>query len=255
LPPAGDNFPRTSGVAFVGDTIQLQLQVQEFDTCGSYPVSVSAKWSLVKPTGSTAQISDATESYILVVPGGAYTASVLISDSLGNVLSLAPLSITTGTCGASPIAIALSTQPGALPNTPATVGAAVYSADNDSQQCPPRFASPFTFAWSVNVAPFGGEPQIASPNAASTQFLGKAAGLYALRLDVNTAAVKASQIATLVFVLAQSDLRTDRRSEPVDGRPKRHVFSLRNLGSTGRPRAHGDGHVHGQRHGDLRLPE
>lgn len=199
---ASDPDPSSpSGQANVGTQVALTPAVTDPNVCAGAPVTQSYQWALLStPNGSTAKVVADAAGVARFIPDlvGTYQFQVTASDSLGNTSPLYNTSVTTSTCGANPVSVSAKANVATLPvgttsESPVNVNAgttngvglvngAASSVDNTST-CPARFATTFTYAWSIVNAPPGSTAQLTNVNGTTTNFVaGTTPGIYQLRV-------------------------------------------------------------------------
>ncbi len=151
-------------------------------------------WSIVsRPPGSKAQLDFSTAPKPSFVPdvSGDYLLRVIATDSTGLSSEPAGVTISTTSCGANVPTITM--RPAVLVKTSAvgpvySLSADVTSADNDPGKCPTRFATTFSYSWTLTAQPPGSKAQISNPSQASPylDLSGEPAGSYISRVVVST---------------------------------------------------------------------
>jgi hypothetical protein len=137
------------------------------------------KWSLSKPTGSTASLSSTTSvkpTFTVDLVTGDYTAQLIVND--GTVDS-APDSVTISTANVAPVANAGPDQPSVAPGPVTLDGSASSDANGD----------PLTYSWTFTSIPGGSAAVLTSPNTVSPTFTVDLAGSYVVQLIVNDGTV------------------------------------------------------------------
>jgi hypothetical protein len=191
-----------SGQTNVGTQVALTPSVTDPNVCAGAPVTQSYLWALLStPNGSTAKAVADAAGVVRFVPDlvGTYQLQVTATDSLGNASPLYNTSVTTSTCGANPVSITAQANVATLPvggtsgnpvivstgttNGISLVNGSAQSADNVSPGCPARFATNFTYAWSIVDAPPGSTAQLTNVNGPTTDFLaGATSGIYQVQV-------------------------------------------------------------------------
>ena len=175
------HFSATGPTVFNGDAVTLAADVVP-GSCGESAPIVSYNWSLAPSAASRASLSSPTASstsFIADLPGGSFTASLVVTDLQGNRFSSAPLAIAVSSCGSNPVSAAAVDLTGpASPFDPRALR--VTPSSNDDTACPARFAQTYSFSWSV-VSPASAGGTFSAPSAAETTFSPGASVLYTLR--------------------------------------------------------------------------
>ncbi|MDQ6704417.1 MAG: PKD domain-containing protein, partial [Acidobacteriota bacterium] len=166
-PPTANGGTNQTGVA-IGATVQLS-------GTGTDPqsLSVTYQWSLSKPAGSTAVLSNASVANPTFVADkfGTYTAQLIVSDG---TLSSAPSTVTITTQRPKPIANAGSGQTVVVGSTVNLSGSGSSSIDN----------SPLSYAFTLG-RPAGSTASLSGANTISPSFVPDVPGSYTIQLIVN----------------------------------------------------------------------
>jgi hypothetical protein len=204
---AANPTPATDPRIHTGDLVLLTPNATDPNTCG-VPLTVSYRWTLfAAPQGSRSTLISATDKVAQFVPDlvGTYQLSVVATDSIGNSSPIQYVSVTTSTCGQNPITVnavaagynfpAGSTLGSAIAlNTFASSGISLVNPtgtattgdnQNDSTKaayCPARFATTFSYAWSIANAPPNGAAALTAITGASTSFKATIPGSYQVQV-------------------------------------------------------------------------
>lgn len=208
-----------SGQANVGTQVALTPAVTDPNGCPGAPVTQSYLWALLSaPNGSTNKpVADAA-GIARFVPDliGTYQLQVTATDSLGNASPPYNTSVTTSTCGANAVSVSAKANVATLPegttsdnpviistgttNPIGLVNGSASSADNVSPGCPLRFATTFTYAWSIANAPPGSTAQLTQVNGSTTNFLaGATSGTYQVQVVATASNGHASSPSYVFF--------------------------------------------------------
>jgi len=165
-----------------GALVILAAHPVEPNTCGTLPLTpYSYAWSVLSaPAGSKALLSSSTDATPTIVPDvpGTYLVQAIVKDAVGNRTPQGYLSLTTLTCGASPVTVSINQS------TPQNLGTTVLSDDN-GPNCPSRFGTTFKYSWSVLNAPVPSTWQFSSPTLSGTSFLPSVPGSYTVAVNVS----------------------------------------------------------------------
>jgi hypothetical protein len=175
-----------------GDTVTLTPHALDPNSCsGGIPVSpLSYSWALISaPAGSKAIVfpaNSASPSFVPDVPG-TYQIAVTAVDAIGLSSPVAMAFISTTTCGVNPVNAQINSSAIAAPSNPYGLSSVVSTSDNDSNLCPARFGTSFTYTWSVINAPLSATWSLSSPTLPVTQFQSTnyLSGLYTVQAAVH----------------------------------------------------------------------
>ena len=190
-----------------GARVSLSTTASVSQYCGSVPISLSYTWSMLsKPLGSGAILTSSTNPVAQFIPDvpGAYQFQVTATDQFGYTSSAQTASVITSSCGLNPVTVSAQATASAPPIgntvgnpvlvTTATstalglVGGSATSNDNQgdpmlANYCPARFATTFTYTWSIVNAPPMSTAQLSNVNGTSTSFLaGAVSGIYQIQV-------------------------------------------------------------------------
>jgi hypothetical protein len=228
--PAVDSLAAQPATPNMGQKVTLIAKVSDADndpvTCGGAQ-TFSHAWSLlVRPTGSSAFLSDPTASSPSFVPDkvGTYQVSLLVTDSTGRVSPQKVRDITTTNCGASPPVVVRIVSSRAAPNVfqPVTLSASLSDLDN----LPPcELAQTHQLAWALVAAPPGSNATLSAPDEASPLFTPDVVGAYQFSLVVRDSAGLSS--APGFFTLSTSACGTAAPSVNASASPETPVIGSR----------------------------
>ncbi len=189
-----DPQPTADTQVHAGGLVTLTPHATDPNTCGSIPVTLAYRWSLIaRPPGSQAILNSETAvqpSFVPDVPGG-YQVAVVATDSLGNVSPVFYQTVATSPCGAQAPVVTVSPATITQPNfAPAILNAAAVSPDNQSDPtkpgyCPARFAKTFAFQWRLVAAPVGPAPPLWGASTAQATLVPAAPGSFAVQAWVS----------------------------------------------------------------------
>ncbi len=194
----------------------VALSASATSTCAG-STGVTYLWTLTAPVGSVARltsVSSATTSFSIDKPNGAYSATVVAIDSLGNASAPQAVSFQAAACGANPIAADFMDTPGAMPFDDHTLtavpasGNAFFTADDDPAVCPSHFAGRYVFNWSVaSSAPSTGYV-FHDQTGATVKFTPGGNAVYDIRLDVVGIVQHVDPAKSISFSCADTTPRT-----------------------------------------------
>jgi hypothetical protein len=199
-----DPQPTADTQVHAGGLVTLTPHATDPNTCGSIPVTLAYRWSLIaRPPGSQAILTSETAaqpSFVPDVPGG-YQVAVVATDSLGNVSPVFYQTVATSPCGAQ---VPVVTCPGVItqPNfAPVLLNATAVSPDDQSDStqpgyCPARFAKTLAFQWRVATAAVGPAPTLWGANTAQATLVPAAPGSIAVQVWASDSAGLLSAPAT-----------------------------------------------------------
>jgi hypothetical protein len=143
--------------------------------------TLSYKWSLSRPASDTsAVLVGATTSMptFFASKEGVYVASLIVTDSVGNVSAVSQVRVIASASNSPPIANAGPKQ--SVTSTTVTLSGSGTDADGNS----------LTYSWSVQSVPVGGTATLSSTTAQSpTATISSTAGNYVFKLIVNDGTV------------------------------------------------------------------
>jgi len=209
ISPAGLN-----GVVYRGDALTLSVGVTNPNTCNSVTVANNYQWTLLaKPLGSSAALSNPNASsptLVADIAGGSYQFSVQVIDTLGNKSPTAFVTVNVSACGGQAPVFSVTSYPSPVYTSTVTqFGLQVTSPDNQNASpgspnyCPPRFAKTFSYEWSIQSAPAGGNAQLSTATAAAPFFSsGTVPGAYIARVVVTDSTGLPSAPAQLPITVA-----------------------------------------------------
>ena len=209
------------GQTNVGAHVALTPAVNEPNVCPGAPVTQSYQWALqAVPTGSTVNLVVDATGVARFVPDkvGTYQFQVTATDSLGNASPLYNTSVLTSACGANPVSVVAQANGATLPagstlsneivilagssNGIGLVNGSARSNDNDSTQCPARFAKTFSYAWNIVNSPPGSTAQLTNANGTTTTFLaGATPGHYQVQVVASTSTGLSSPPSYVFFLI------------------------------------------------------
>lgn len=153
---------------------------------------LSYRWSLTKPPGSTATLSETTDFSTGFVPDvpGTYVAQLIVNDGAADS---APDTVVISTENSRPIAWAYAEIYGSAYVDEASYLIGYYSYDPDGD--------PLSYQWSMLSAPLGSSAAIAFPQSHMGPFTPDVVGKYVLQLIVSDGSF-ASDPVTVAFEAA-----------------------------------------------------
>jgi len=174
-----------------GATVHFTPHAIDPNSCsGGNPVTpISYSWAIVAaPAGSQALVFPANGLTPVLVPDvpGMYQVAVTAIDAIGLASPVALVSLNTSLCGVNPVSVGITVTPDPVKPGVYALDRYVATIDNDSSQCPARFATFVSaYAWSVLSSPPGSAWQLTNPTAASTSFTSTDPGLFDIHLVVH----------------------------------------------------------------------
>lgn len=193
--------PAADPAVHPGALVKLRPALIDSNSCGSaVPVTVSYRWSLfATPAGSKAALANPAATVAAFVPdvAGPYQLSVSAEDSLGSVSPLQFVTVTTSSCGQSPVSVAATPANTTLAapfaaNAQQLIslglgGGAARSGDNQNDfskpdYCPARFANTFSYRWQIINQPAAGAGSLTNLAGASTGFSAATPGSYSVEV-------------------------------------------------------------------------
>lgn len=151
--------------------------------------ALSYAWTLNRPTGSTASLSDAAGAKPTFVPdvAGTYTATLSVND--GKVSSLpASTTVAVTMANVAPVANAGAAKRAVFGSTVALDGAGSRDANGDA----------ITYSWTLTSKPAGSQAMLSADNTVTPSFVADMEGVYVASLIVSDGKLKSTAVTTAV---------------------------------------------------------
>lgn len=193
---------------------------QSYDPNG---LPLTYNWSLQKPAGSNAVLSNAhavSPSFTVDVLG-TYTATLVVNDGF---LSSESASVVINTSNSAPVANAGASQSVSVGSLATLNGSASADSDNDS----------LSYHWSFVSVPSGSQAVLNNSNAASASFMPDLPGIYIVGLIVNDGFDNSAQSTAqvLAIVSASSTIQSIQELQNIINGMSADKFRNKNMQNT-----------------------